>query len=378
MHELNPKEDDTIRKSTRREYMKVAGTASTLAIGSFAGCLGGIAGGGGGKPTIKIAASNAYAKFKKPVEEAVGVDIQVKSSSDYAKIFSSWNAGQSAQFDIAVPNQNYAAKFINADLVTPINKDAVSNFTNLYSRFKDYSSQQLSKNNEVYGVPIRFGWYTYSYNSNKIPESHNQTYEQLFNDKWAGKILMDDNFIHCIVVAALVEGYKDALLGDKFSLSSKQLDVVTQRLRNQSKILAGYISSDSRYIKSMRNGNFWLGQSGRNEIIDMKRDGDDWVRLANPKEPEFTWYEAAVVSKKSDHKQKAWEVINQYISKDIGGEFAKSDSTPSCNPKAMEPLPDDLQKIISVSPSRLDGMIPFKQISNEDAWVEAWNKVKST
>jgi spermidine/putrescine transport system substrate-binding protein len=109
----------------------------------------------------------------------------------------------------------------------------------------------------------------------------------------------------------------------------------------------------------------------------MRREGDDWVRMAKPKEGELAWFEGAVVSSESDNQEMAWKVVNEYISPEVGAEFAKAASTPSCNPKSNENLSDDLQELFGFGPERLEGMIPFKAVENEEAWISAWEEVKA-
>jgi len=148
-------------------------------------------------------------------------------------------------------------------------------------------------------------------------------------------------------------------------------------LLDQKPLVQAYIAPDSTYIKSFRQGNHVAGLSGRNEIMDMQREDDDWAKMAKPKEGELAWFEGAVVSSESDNKEMAWKVVNEYIDPEFGAEFAKNASTPCCNPKTNENLDDDLQEMFGFGPERLDGMIPFKAVENEDAWLSAWEEVKS-
>ncbi|MFB6210469.1 MAG: PotD/PotF family extracellular solute-binding protein [Halobacteriales archaeon] len=366
--------------NTRRRFLKSAGAAGAIGVSATAGCAGGI--GGSSPTTINIFAWDDYKKQQELIEDKLDVNIKATVTSSSAKMFSAFKAGQSKQYDITVPNNNYVVKFANADTVVPVNKDVVTNYKDLFGKFKEFANRQFTVDGKLYGVPIRFGWYGYSYDSRKLPPSHEQSYKALFSETYEGvdmkgNVVMYDNHFKAMAATALLLGYQDAFKGKRVTLSKKQIEKVKQKLLDQKPLIQGYIAPDSTYIKSFRQGNHVVGQSGRNEIMDMRRAGDNWARMAKPKEGELAWFEGAVVSKDSDNQEMAWKVINEYISPEVGAEFAKAASTPSCNPESNKNLSSKLQKLFGFGPERLNGMIPFKAVENEDAWISAWEEVKS-
>jgi len=362
--------------SSRRRFLRASGAAGVLGASGLAGCLGGL--GSGGDVTINMLAWDDFDLFSDGVEEKLDITLEVTKSNSSAEMFSAWNSGEDAQYDITVPNNNYVRNFVEADLVEPVDMDIVDNWDNLYPKFHEFADDQFTDGDgNVYGVPIRFGWYGYSYDSREISEDHEQSYTQLFNEEYEGQIIMYDNHFKAMSMVALLEGYRDAFDGPRVTLSQEGIDQVKEKMIDQKDLLQGYIGPDSTFIQSFTQGNFTIGQSGRNEIIDMQRDGKDWARMASPEEGEMAWFEGAVVSSKSENKDVAWEVINEYIDQEWGAQFADAASTPSCNPETVDELDSDLQEMFGFGPERLDGMIPFKPVENEDAWISAWEEIKS-
>jgi len=48
------------------------------------------------------------------------------------------------------------------------------------------------------------------------------------------------------------------------------------------------------------------------------------------------------------------------------------------NPKTQQHLSDKENEMFgAIDPSRLGEMIPFKSVENENAWITAWEEVKS-
>lgn len=366
--------------TNRRKFLKSMGVGAGGSV-ALAGCVDSF--GSGGTPTLSILGWTAYDKDKEDIEENVGVKLESTRSSDSAKMFSAWNGGQYEDYDIAVPNNNYIPKFIQADLVAPVNKDAVTNYDDLYDKFKEFAQAQATDSDgNLYAVPIRYGWYGYAYDSDLLPEDHEHSYEVLFSEEHSGvnlaeSLVMDDAYNKPITMTALYLGYEDAFKETTIELSDDQLQTIKEELINQKELLFGYISAQAPYRKAFKQGNVIAGQAGRYLAARLQDDGLDSVKMANPKEGEITWYEGGLVSKASDNKELAWEVVNEYISPEYGAKFAEANSIPSCSAEATANLSSEAKKEIGFEPSRLDGMYSFKTIPNEDQWVKVWEEVKS-
>jgi spermidine/putrescine transport system substrate-binding protein len=372
--------------STRRTFLKVAG--ATGATGLLSGCIlggqGGGGGSGGGTPTLNILTWEEYGAkdLVKPIEDQLDVNIEITKSTSSAGMFSTWKAGQYKQHDIAIPNNNYVTKFVAADIVDPVPSDIVTHQKDIYDTFQQFAETQFTKDGKLYGVPIRFGWYGYSYDSRAIPK-HEESYDVLFSKKFKGvnlkgKVIMYDNHFKAMSAAALYLGYKKAFEGKKVTLSPQQLKKVKRTMIDQKPLLQGYIAADPTYIKSFKQGNFLVGQSGRNEIIEMRVNGNDWPTMATPKEGSLAWFESAVVSKASQNKELAWKVVNKYIAPKLGARLAKVGYSPSVNPKTQQYLSKKQNDLYgAIKPSKLQEFIPFKAVENEPEWIKAWEEIKT-
>jgi len=366
--------------SRRRTFLKGVGTAAAAAgLTATSGCLGV---GGSQTPTISLAAWGNYEQLKDPIEEKLDVQLEYTNISNSSQMFSSWNAGENEEFDLTAPVPNWVGSFVDADLIAPLDTDVATNFEDIYDNFTSGRFEsQMSVDGTWYGLPTRFGWYGYSYHSRKLPEDHEESYEVLFSEEYEGvdlrnNIITYDAFDKAMWMTALYLGYEDSFSGNTVSLSDEQLENVKQTLIEQKEIIGGYISADSTYITSFRNENHIVGQCGRNEIAEMESEGDDWVRMAQPKEGELAWTESFVVSNESDNQEMAWRVANEYLDPEIGAEWAENNATPNVNPKTIEHMSDEGQELYAFSPDRIEGMIPFMRIENEDDWIAAWEEIK--
>jgi len=364
--------------NSRRSMLKALGAASTA--GLLSGCIGI---GSNSASTINILTWEEYGEITDGIAEDLDIDIEVTSSTSGADMFSTWNAGEYEQYDIAVPDNNYVQRFADADLIEPLNRDIVTSYENIYDNFKNLSQNQFAADGDnVWGAPMRFGWNGYSYDSRAIPD-HEASWSVLFEDTFEdvdldGEIMMYDGHYKTMSATALYLGYEDAFEGEEVTLSSDQIEEVKQTLIEQKPRLQGYIAEDPTYIQDFNQGNFLIGQSGRNEIVEMWSNETDWPVMTAPSEGALAWFEVAVVSSASDSKETAWEIVNEFISPEYGASLAQAGFSPSVNPDTQEGLSDEENELFgSVDPEMIESFIPFKSVSNEDAWLEAWEEVKA-
>lgn len=374
-------------ESGRRKFLKRVGAAGTAGLASSAGCVGGLS--GGGTPTINMLIWEHYQKLKDDLEEKYDAEVKMTNTTSSAKVFSSWNAGKDEVYDVAVVNNNYVLKMAKAGLLDPVPMDIYSTWDQLYPEFQDLSKQSFQYEGDMYAMPPRFGMYGYGYDSRKIPEDHEASWSVLFKDEYKGtklqnKVIMYDNHYKTIGATALHLGM-NPFEGEKAKLTADQLDEIKKTLIKQKKDIAGYIAADTTYIKSFKKGDFVVGHSGRNEIVNLRRGGypegadpTPYARFAKPKEGVMTWFEGTVVSKKSENKELAWKMANDFQSPELGAQLAKVGGAPSCNPKVAGKLTEKERKLFGkLELSDIDRMVPFMLVENEDAWVKAWEDVKA-
>ena len=377
------------RAVSRRRYLTAAGATG---IAATAGCSGI---GGGGTPTINVITWNDFAQdpVMESVEENLDVDVEITTSTSSTEMFSQWNQGADSEFDIAVPNNNLVPRFLNADLIEPVDTDSVSNYGNIYPRFREFVDQQFTQDGSAYGVPIRWGWYGYAYDTREVPD-HEPSYSIMFDEDYVdadldGEIIMYDEAAKSMPVAALYlaasqddPAYREALTeNDRMTFTETQIQNMRDLLIDQSPRLEGYISADTTFIQEFQQGNFLVGHSGRNEVIRLQENqGADWVEFVVPQEGAMAWYETAVVSQESDNVEAAWQVVNEYISPGTGAELARQGKSPSCNPNVAEELNEQERELYGrIDAERFEQFIPFKDIASDvqEPYNAAWEEVKS-
>ncbi len=371
--DVMPKDRSTSR-TTRRTFLKSTGVAGAIGVTGVSGCLQNL--GGTGNATINVLGWATFENVWDKIEEKVDADLELSTVTSTEPMFTQWNSGQNTEFDVTMPNNNYMPKFIDADLVAPLEKDVVTNWDNIYDRYKELAETQAGKDGTIYGVPQRFGWDTYAYDSREVPD-HEEDLSMMFNEDYSGSIGSFTQHTKAIGHAALALGYQDAFEGRRVTLSDEQLNNVKEKLIDQSDHVAAYYAAPSQIKEMFTGGDIHLGHSYRFVTAQLKMEGNDWIEMAVPKQGALTWFEAAVVSKESDNKEKAWEVVDAIIDPEVVGEWLAESGFASTNSQTAASLEGDKGQYIDVDPSRVESMIPYKEIENEDAWVSAWEEVRT-
>ena len=362
------------RTESRRRFLKTAGAAGTVGVTSVSGCLANL--GGSSTPTIRVLGWATFENVQDKIEENVDAEVEITGETSTEPMFTKWNSGQNDEYDVTMPNNNYVPKFIDADLVAPLQKDVVTNWDNIYDPYQELAAEQAGRDGTVYGVPQRFGWDSYAYNTEEVPD-HEESISMLFNDEFEGSIGMFKQHTKAMAHTALALGFHDAFEGRKITLSEEQIEEIKQKLIDQKPMVRAYYAAPDQIKSMFTDGSVLVGNSYRFVMAQLRMDGNDWAQMAAPKEGAMTWFEAAVVSAESDNKEAAWEVVNAIIDPEVVGEWLAEVGIASTNSKLADFLEGDRGQYIDIEPERVENMIPYKEIENEEAWVSAWEEVRS-
>ena len=65
------------------------------------------------------------------------------------------------------------------------------------------------------------------------------------------------------------------------------------------------------------------------------------------------------------------------LSPDLGAKLAKAGGAPTTNPKIEDNLSKEQQEMFMVDPGRMESLLPFKPMKDEQKWIKAWEEVKN-
>ena len=129
-------------------------------------------------------------------EAATGIKVnyQMYDSNEtmYSKI-----AGGGANYDVVIPSDYMVARLIEEDLVAPLNFDNIPNFADIDPALKNPAYDPENR----YSVPYMWGLMGVIYNTKMVDAEDLGSWDLLWNEKYAGDILMIDNSRDAIGIA---------------------------------------------------------------------------------------------------------------------------------------------------------------------------------
>ena len=230
-------------------------------------------------------------------------------------------------FDIIIPSDYMVEKLIAEDMLEPLDMTNIPNFAYIDESFRDPSYDPGS----VYSVPYTWGGVGVIYNTKYVDEADTGGWELLWNEKYAGKILMFDNPRDSFAIAQLELGY------DINTEDSTLLTLSANLLREQKPLVQMYVMD--QVFDKMQRGEAWIAPYYAGDYLLMVEENPD-LAFYYPEEGFNLFVDAVCIPKGSEHKAEAETFINFLLSPEICGqnlEYLGYSSPSSAAKEYMDP-----------------------------------------
>ena len=230
-------------------------------------------------------------------------------------------------FDIIIPSDYMVEKLIAEDMLEPLDMTNIPNFAYIDESFRDPSYDPGS----VYSVPYTWGGVGVIYNTKYVDEADTGGWELLWNEKYAGKILMFDNPRDAFAIAQLELGY------DINTEDSTLLTLSANLLREQKPLVQMYVMD--QVFDKMQRGEAWIAPYYAGDYLLMVEENPD-LAFYYPDEGFNLFVDAVCIPKGSEHKAEAETFINFLLDPEICGqnlEYLGYSSPSSAAKEFMDP-----------------------------------------
>ena len=240
----------------------------------------------------------------KDFEAATGIKVnyQMYDSNEtmYSKI-----AGGGANYDVVIPSDYMVARLIEEDLLAPLNFDNIPNFADIDPALKNpaYDPENL------YSVPYMWGLMGVIYNTKAVDEEDLGSWDLLWNEKYAGKILMIDNSRDAIGIALKRLGYSYN------TTDESQVRQAVDLLVEQWPIVQAYVMDD--IFQKLEGANAYVGTYYYGDYLTMYENNPD-LGFYIPEEGTNIYVDAMCILKDAPNKENAEAFINYMCSTQAG------------------------------------------------------------
>ena len=209
--------------------------------------------------------------------------------------------------DLIIPSDYMIARMIQEDMLLPIDFDNIPNYQYIDENFRNTAYDPENQ----YSVPYTWGTVGIVYNTKYVDEADLTGWEILWNQKYAGKILMFGNSRDAFGVAQYMLGY------DVNTTDEAELRHCAEVLKQQKPVLQQYVMDE--IFATMQNEEAWIAPYYAGDILTMRDENED-LAFYLPESQGFNLFiDAMCIPKCAKEKEAAETFINFLCDPEIAG-----------------------------------------------------------
>ena len=229
------------------------------------------------------------------------------STYDSNEIMYSKLANGGITVDVIIPSDYMIARLISEDMLLPIDYDNIPNYQYIDESFKNTAYDPENK----YSVPYTWGTVGILYNTKYEDEADVTGWELLWNEKYAGKILMFGNSRDAFGIAQYMLGY------DVNTKDTAALDACAQVLKEQKPVLQQYVMDE--IFATMQNEEAWIAPYYAGDCLTMMAENEN-LAFYLPEDQGFNLFiDAMCIPACAKEKEAAETFINFLCDPEIAG-----------------------------------------------------------
>ena len=216
-------------------------------------------------------------------------------------------AGGGITVDVIIPSDYMVGRLAQEGMLLELNFDNIPNAQHIATRFQNPDYDPENK----YTVPYAWGTVGIIYNSKYVDEADVTGWELLWNEDYAGKILMFDNSRDAFAIAQCILGY------DMNTTDPEELKACAQLLAQQRPVVQQYIMD--QVFDLMENEEAWIAPYYAGDYLTMSDENEN-LEFYLPTEQGFNLFvDAMCIPKCCQNKEEAERFINFLCDPEIAG-----------------------------------------------------------
>lgn len=239
-------------------------------------------------------------------EAETGIKVNYLTFDSNESMYTKLKTGGST-YDVIIPSDYMIGRLISEDMLEELDFTNIPNYANVDETFKNQAFDPDNK----YSVPYTWGTVGVIYNKKYVDEADLGSWDLLWNEKYAGKILMFDNCRDAFAIAQARLGY---------SLNTQdqaELQACAELLKEQKPLLQGYVM-DQIFAKMTRE-EAWIAPYYAGDYLYMLEDNAD-LGFYFPQESFNIFIDSACIPKGCANKSGAEAFINFLCKPEICGQ----------------------------------------------------------
>jgi spermidine/putrescine transport system substrate-binding protein len=258
-----------------------------------------------------------------------GIRVNYTTFEDNESLYSKM-AGGGADYDVIFPSDYMISKMINEKMLAKLDFNNIPNYKYID---QTYRNQVYDPKNE-YSVPYTWGVVGIFYNKKYVTEKVD-SWKILWNEKYAGKILMFDNPRDSFGIAQKILGYSYN------STDSSEWNNAAQLLEQQKPLVQAYVMD--QIFDKMSSGEAWLAPYYAGDAATLVSENEDIGFSIPTKEGTNFFVDAMCVPAGTKHKKEAEAYINFLCRPDVAAANMETVGYSTPESEAKKLLPEETQ-----------------------------------
>jgi spermidine/putrescine-binding protein len=300
----------------------------------------------------------------KKFERETGIKVNIDTYDSNEILLEKLLTGVS-KYDVVVPSDYMVQILIKQNLLRKIEKSKITNLKNINKKFLNL---EFDPGNE-FSIPFFWGTTGFAYRRDKLGELPN-TWQVLFDEKYAGKILMLDDMRECFAVALKLLGR--SINETDTTILSKAKEV----LIGQKKLVKQYNSSG--FDQAILSGDVWIAHGWSGQLVKIA-ETDTKIVYVLPREGGTLWIDNLAIPKTAENIENAHIFINFLLKPEISARVSEFSGYATVNDSAKKLInPKFLSKQRYPSDEELKNFELMKDLGPVTKLLDRyWTEIKS-
>lgn len=238
-------------------------------------------------------------------EAQTGIKVNYTTYASNEEMYSKIVSG-AASYDVIIPSEYMISKMINEDLLAELNFDNIPNYKYIGDEYRGLSYDP----DEKFSVPYTWGTVVIVYNTKFVDEEDvaDESINLLWNEKYAGNILMFDNPRDTFALAHI-------RLGNSINTTNPDdWYAAAEELKKQKPLVQAYVMD--QIFDKMINEEAYIAAYYAGDAMTMMDENEDLAAYV-PREGANMFFDSMCVLKNSQNKEAAEKFINFMCETDI-------------------------------------------------------------
>ena len=293
-------------------------------------------------------------------EQAHGVRVELTEITSDANLWQRVNRNDGSDFDVFAVNTAELQRYIDRELVQPINREEIPNTRHQLPRFQKLSAiPGLTRHGHVYGIPYTYAEMGLIYDRTQFA-SPPESMAALWDPKLRGKVLAYNGGSHNFSMVALTLGH-----ASPFRIGDEQWrPVVDKLIALRRNVLSFYSQPDEATELFIKHRVALLfANYGMQQVQSLRAAGAD-VGYVIPRQGTLAWLDCWVITRGAKDVALAHAWINHML-----------ESEASARLVGIQGLANTLE--VSTGSQADDRLLWLEPLENADQRESLWRKIHS-